>query len=476
MHLRPRLVALTGGLALVALVAVDCTQESSRAADGTIAVPAASAYVTTGVRDSAGGQITTPAAAAAAAPVQSPTAPACDPGNGGITLPTGFCATVFADSIGAARHVTVAPNGDVFVALQRAARRDTTGAPARGGIVALRDANGDGHADVREYFGDLGGTGIALAGGYLYADAKTAIVRYRIPAGQLRPSGPPDTIVAGLPTTGHGAHPFVLDGRGALFVNVGSATNACQQKDRAEGSPGVDPCVELQTRAGIWRYDADVVGQRFSPAERHATGLRNAMAMALDPRGGALYAAVHGRDQLSANWPQRFTTAQNAEKPSEVLVRIERGGDYGWPYCYHDPELKRMILAPEYGGDGRDVGRCSAARPPVVAFPAHWAPMATLFYTGRAFPAKYRSGAFVSFHGSWNRAPLPQEGFRVAFTPMANGAFSGSYETFASGFRGAGTAARAIHRPVGLAQGPDGALYLTDDAGGRVWRVVWRGS
>jgi glucose/arabinose dehydrogenase len=340
----------------------------------------------------------------------------------------------------------------------------------------LRDADRDGRAEVREYFGELGGTGVGVAPGYVYADAKTAIVRYRVPAGQLRPTGAPDTIVAGLPTGGHGAHNFVLDGRGALFVNVGSLTNSCQQKDRANRSPGADPCTELQTRAGIWRYDANRTGQRFSPAERYATGLRNALGMTVSQRDGGLYASVHGRDQLSANWG--FTDEQNAEKPSEVLVRVERGGDYGWPYCYHDPELKRNVLAPEYGGNGRDVGRCTSVRPPLVAFPAHWAPMATQFYTGTAFPAKYRDGAFVAFHGSWNRAPLPQAGFRVAFAPARGGQFTGAHEDFATGFApaAAGANARARHRPAGLAQSPDGALYITDDAGGRIWRVVWRGS
>ena len=174
---------------------------------------------------------------------------------------------------------------------------------------------------------------------------------------------------------------------------------------------------------------------------------------------------MHGRDQLSANWGEHFTDAQNAEKPSEILVRVERGGDYGWPYCDHDPELKRNVLAPEYGGNGREVGRCAATPAPLVAFPAHWAPMATLFYSGTAFPAKYRDGAFVAFHGSWNRAPLPQEGFRVAFAPATSGRFAGTHEDFATGFRGGagGANARATHRPAGLAQSPDGALYITDD-------------
>jgi glucose/arabinose dehydrogenase len=132
------------------------------------------------------------------------------------------------------------------------------------------------------------------------------------------------------------------------------------------------------------------------------------------------------------------------------------------------------VLAPEYGGDGKTVGQCAKKKEPLLTFPAHWAPMAALFYTGARFPARYRGGMFITFHGSWNRAPLPQAGYNVVFVPMKDGAPSDSYEVFADGFAGATKSpGGAAHRPVGIAQGPDGALYISDDKGGRIWRVTY---
>jgi glucose/arabinose dehydrogenase len=393
--------------------------------------------------------------------------PACATGNGGITLPTGFCATIFDDSAGSPRHVVVAPNGDVFV---------NRSSGSGGGVLALRDTNGDGRADVRETFGSGKGTGIAVVPGWLYAEESTRIVRYPLPAGSLKPNGEPQVVVTGLPSGGHDAHAFVLDGKGNLFVDIGSPSNSCQQQDRGNRSPGKDPCTELETRAGVWRFDANAQNQQFSAAGRYATGLRNAEALAVNPADGALYGASHGRDQLAQNWG--FTNEQGAELPAEELFRIDQGTDGGWPYCYYDQEQKKKVLAPEYGGDGKQVGRCAGKASPAVAFPGHWAPMATLFYTGRTFPAKYHGGAFVAFHGSWNRLPLPQAGFRVAYAPMSGGKFTGAYETFADGFAGGeirSAPGAAAHRPAGLAQAPDGGVYVTDDAKGRIWKIVYVG-
>jgi glucose/arabinose dehydrogenase len=386
----------------------------------------------------------------------------CD-ANAGITLPAGFCATVFVDGIGAPRHVAVAPNGDVFVALMRASS-------GGGGVLALRDTNADGRADVRESFGKAGGTGIGLADGYLYHDQGTEIVRYPLRRGTLTPSGPPETIVADLPDKGHAARNFVLDGAN-LFVNFGSRTNACQQRDRGNESPGIDPCRELEERAGIWRFDARRAGQTPATGERWATGIRNAVGMARQPQGGGLWATQHGRDQLMQNWPKLYNAEQGAEKPAEQLMPVSRGDDFGWPYCYFDGQQRKLVLAPEYGGDGQRVGRCGEKKGPAAYYPGHWAPNGLVFYSGQQFPARYRGGAFIAFHGSWNRAPLPQEGFRVVFQPFADGKPSGDFESFATGAAGD----RGLKRPTGVAEGPDGALYLTDDAGGRMWKVVYTG-
>jgi len=402
----------------------------------------------------------------------------CAPDNGGLTLPAGFCATVFVDDVGGARHVVVAENGDVFVALQTAPDRTEAGAAPTGGILALRDTTGDGKADVRETFGDLGGTGVGLHGGYLYADAKTSIVRYPLPAGSLEPAGNAETIVSGIPTGGHAARNFAIGRDGALYVNFGSRTNSCQRRDRKLQSPGIDPCVELEQRAGVWRFDANRTGQTPATGERFATGIRNAVGLAINPADQALYATQHGRDQLLQNWPKLYDSTKSAEQPREQLMRLARGDDYGWPYCYFDGELNRLVLAPEYGGNGTEAGRCAEKKTPLVHFPGHWAPNALAFYTGTHFPERYRGGAFIAFHGSWNRAPLPQAGYNVVFVPMANGRPTGDYEVFADGFAGKKELARpsdAEHRPTGLAVAPDGALFITDDQDGRIWRVTYRG-
>jgi glucose/arabinose dehydrogenase len=379
-----------------------------------------------------------------------------------LTLPAGFCASVFADDIGPARHVVVAPNGDVFVTLQG----------GNAAFVSLRDANLDGRADSVVRIGSGGGgTGIALFGGFIFVDQGSQIVRYALSPGALRPSGSSQSVVAGLPTGGHAARNFAIDAQGNLFVNVGSATNSCQQNDRVARSPGIDPCTELSTRAGVWRFSATVVGQGFAVGARYATGLRNSEGLTLAP-DGSLWAAVHGRDQLADNWPALFDAVYSAENPGEEIVQINSGDDFGWPYCYHSLSEQKLVLAPEYGGDGTKTQRCDQKKNAVAAMPGHWAPMSMLFYTGTAFPEKYRNGVFVAFHGSWNRAPQPQAGFRVVFVPLANGQQNGPYETFADGFAGADPD-RAPHRPVGLAQGPNGEIYITDDKGGRVWRVTY---
>jgi glucose/arabinose dehydrogenase len=414
-------------------------------------------------------------------------APCADATNGGITLPQGFCATVFADSLGHARHVAVAPNGDVYVNTWSGSYYPgEEGQSRRGGfVVALRDTTRDGKADVKEVFGGTargngGGTGIALHGGWLYAEAGPRIVRYRLTEGRLAPAsgGDGEVVVDRFPTEGdHPQHNFVIAQDGALYANMGSATNACQRRNRTKGSPGVDPCTELETRAGIWKFDANRTGQTFGKEARFATGIRNAVGLTIGP-DGALWATQHGRDQLAENWPEKFQPQQGQENPAEELMRVAQGADFGWPYCYWDRAQGKRVLAPEYGGDGREVGRCTSAASPAAVFPAHWAPNDVVFYTASQFPAKYRNGAFVAFHGSWNRAPAPQGGYMVAFVPSPGqgGQPASSHEEFATGFGGANPQPTgAPHRPSGLAVGPDGALYISDDVKGRVWRVTYGG-
>jgi len=271
-------------------------------------------------------------------------------------------------------------------------------------------------------------------------------------------------------------HPFIIDKEGSLFVDLGSATNACQRDNRIPLSPGLTPCVEKETRAGTWRFDANKTDQAFSPAQRYASGNRNGEGFAFDA-DGRLFVTQHGRDQLSQNWPHLYTPQPNAELPAEELLLLEKGADYGWPECYFDQQQGKLVLAPEYGGDGgKTVGLCANRTPPVVAFPGHWAPNDLLIYRGTAFPSGYRGGAFIAFHGSWNRAPLPQEGYDVVFQPLADGKASGTFVVFADGFAGAvKEPKKAAFRPTGLAEGPDGALYVSDDVHGRIWRIAYVG-
>jgi len=406
----------------------------------------------------------------------------CDTDNGGITLSPGFCATVFADRIGHARHMVVAPNGVLYVNTWSGRYYGYDRPPPGGFLVALQDTIGSGHADKIVRFGgtvetgSAGGTGIALYNGGLYAEVDDRIVRYALKNGEIVPSAPPDAIVSGLPLTGdHPMHPFQIDTQGNLYVDLGSATNSCQRRNRILNSPGIDPCTELETRAGTWLYDANKTGQHFTPAERFVTGLRNGEGFAFDS-GGRLFATQHGRDQLGQNWPKFYTPEQGANEPAEELVQLERGADYSWPYCYFDSSLNKLVLAPEYGGDSKKVGLCAEKREPVATFPAHWAPNDLAIYNGNEFPGPYRGGAFIAFHGSWNRAPLPQGGYNVVFQPLADGKPSGKFVVFADGFAGAiKEPGAAAHRPSGLAIGPDGALYISDDQRGRIWRVTYKG-
>jgi glucose/arabinose dehydrogenase/cytochrome c5 len=403
----------------------------------------------------------------------------------GLKLPPGFCATVFADKIGHARHLVVSAEGVVYVNTW-SGRYYGNDKPHDGGfLVALEDKSGSGHADVNQRFGataaqgSAGGTGIYLYKGSLYFEMNDSILRYSMTQGSIVPTGKPEVIVSGLPLTGdHPMHPFVINPQGAMFVDVASATNSCQPQNRQDNVPGDKPCTELETRAGIWRYDANKTGQKFSPAERYATGIRNADGIALDASGTVLYSTQHGRDQLGTNWSRFYTPEQGAELPAEELLKIQQGGDYGWPECYFDNKQNKLVLAPEYGGDGgKTIGECANKLPPVAAFPAHWAPNDVVIYTGSQFPKAYQGGAFIAFHGSWNRAPFPQGGYNLVFQPLAGGKASGQYVIFADGFAGAHKEpGQAAHRPSGLAVGPDGALYVTDDQNGRVWRITYVGA
>lgn len=411
-------------------------------------------------------------------PTQSSVGIVCDSDNGGLSLPEGFCASVVADGIGRARHIAVAPNGDIYVKTRT----------EQGGIAALRDTTGDYKADVVEYFSDrtpmgegiLWETGMAVHNGYIWASNTESVYRWPLPEdGSLVPQGDPEVVISGFPEQrSHASKSIAFDDEGYIYVSVGAPSNNCQEEPRTPGSPGLDPCPQLERQAGIWRFPADSLGQTQQDGVRYATGLRNVVGLDWNTAADALYVMQHGRDQLHTLWPDLYTEEENAELPAEELLRLSQGANAGWPYCYYDGKQGKKVLSPEYGGDGQEVGRCAQYLDPAAAFPGHWAPNGLLFYTGEHFPERYRGGAFVAFHGSWNRAPLPQQGYKVTFTPFEEGAPAGDYETFADGFAGAEpipNRGAAEYRPMGLAMGPNGALYISDSQKGRIWRVIYTG-
>jgi glucose/arabinose dehydrogenase len=383
------------------------------------------------------------------------TAPACDADIGQLTLPKGFCATVFA-SLKGVRHVAVAANGDVFAS------------GAQGGVTVLRDRTHSGHADSTVSWGGAPtGTGIAIGADAIYFAPNDRVIRYSWKPGSMTPSDQGTVVVGGLPANGnHRAKTLTLSTDGKwIYVDHGSATNACQLIDRKLGEPGQNPCPELVNRAGTWRYDATKSNQAIADGERWTTGARNGMAIAIDPATGALWGISHGRDDVSRAFGG--TQEQNAELPAEEFGSYAKGSDYGWPYCYYDGLTHQKKLAPEYGGDGIKQGDCGSKTQPIIAFPAHWAPMQLNFAPRQnAFGPAYADGAWLAFHGSWDRSPSPQAGYRIVFVPFKGGKPVGTYTTFADGTAGA-------LKLSGVAMAPDGsALYIASDIAGKIWRVI----
>jgi len=384
-----------------------------------------------------------------------------------IVLPAGFSASVFADTIGKARHIVFNSNGDIFVKLEEVKNV--------GGILRLRDTNNDGAADNISGFGDYGGTGIAIKNGYLYASSDDNVYRYKLGQDGAPDSASVEMIITGLVNKKqHSGKAITLDDAGNIYVNVGAPSNSCQADDRQTGSHGMNPCPILDSAGGIWQFKIDKPNQTYSDGVRYCTGIRNIVALDWNNQANDLYAVQHGRDDLDRIFPDLFTEAQRVELPAEEMFRIKKGDDFGWPYCYYDAAQKLKVQSPEYGGDGEKTTGCDTKQKPIYAFPAHWAPNALMFYTGDQFPEKYKNGAFIAFHGSWNRAPQVQAGYSVVFLPFKDGMPGGEYEVFADGFAGAKkTPGDADHRPCGLTQGSDGSLYISDDQKGRIWKVTY---
>ncbi|MEJ7740106.1 MAG: c-type cytochrome [Chitinophagaceae bacterium] len=412
--------------------------------------------------------------------VENTDAPVVSQNNGELFLPDGFQAVIVVDSLpGRARHLAVHHNGDVYVKLRFP--------DSVGGNVALRDTNGDGKSDIIEKFADYEdkgsyGTAMRIYNGYLYFSSELNVYRQRITEGSLVPQDKPELIVADDHPHGrheHDAKPITFDDSGHIYVPFGAPSNTCQEQNRRPGSPGIPDCPLLKDHAGIWQFDAYKPGQTQKDGIRFATGLRSIVAMDWNSADQNLYCVMHGRDDLHLLWPELFSRWQSAVFPAEEFFKIQKGADAGWPYYYYDQIQKKKLLNPEYGGDGKKAGEGVKYTQPLIGFPAHWAPNDLFFYTGNQFPGRYKNGAFIAFHGSTNRGPYPQSGFFIGFVPFKKGKPSGSVEIFADGFAQVEpliSVSDAVYRPMGIAMGPDGSLYISDTEKGKIWKISYPGN
>lgn len=404
--------------------------------------------------------------------------PAADPDNGGLYLPEGFGAVVVVDSLeGRARHMAVNDNGDIYVKARF---------PKNGGNIALRDTTHDGKADIIQPFGDYKadgtyGTAMRIYKGYLYYSSQLVVYRSKLTPGKLIPESEMEVILTDDHAHGgheHVAKPVSFDDKGNMYVPFGAPSNACQEINRTPNSKGMDPCPLLADHGGIWRFDANKKNQTQKDGDLFATGLRSVVAMDWNAADKNLYVVMHGRDDLLRLWSGLFSPWQSAELPSEEFLRVKEGSDAGWPYCYYDQIKEQKVLAPEYGGDGSAVERCDQYEKPLIGFPGHWAPNDLFFYTGDQYPDRYKHGAFIAFHGSTNRAPYPQAGYIIGFVPFNNGNPTGKWEVFADGFAGVDpivNTSDALYRPMGIAMGPEGSLYVSDTEKGKIWRIMYKG-
>ncbi|ULQ54122.1 PQQ-dependent sugar dehydrogenase [Flavihumibacter fluvii] len=375
-----------------------------------------------------------------------------------LRLPAGFSATIVADGVAGARHIAITKQGGIYIKL---------GWLNDGkGIIYLKDTNHDGLVDQQRLFGDYPGTGICIRDNYLYASSNSAVYRYALDQnGEVLQPDQPEKIITGLVDHDRdNSKSITTDGKGHIYVNVGSYANACLLDSKSKQAP--NPCPLLDSVGGIWQFNTTKLDQRLGDAVHYATGFKNVVGLDWNSQVNALYIMEHNRGQLHELFPEYYTEEQGGLTPAETMYKVTKGSNGGWPYVYYDPILKKKVLAPEYGGDGKKPA-ATKYQDPTMAFPAHLAPNGLLFYTGNQFPAKYKNGAFIAFH---SRSAQLKKGYLVAFVPMKNGQPSGSWEIFADNIM----LEKELHKPCGLAEGPDGSLYVTDDTGGRIFKISYK--
>lgn len=394
--------------------------------------------------------------------------------NGGLFLPHGFSALVVVDSIGPSRHIAVNDNGDIYVKL-----REPKGI---NGNMALRDTDGDGKADIIKRFGDYPNDGtfateMRIHNGYLYFSSEQVIYRQKLSDSELIPEGKPEVVLTDhFPKRWHNAKSLAFDEEGNMYVTFSAPTNACEDANSKGQIKGMYPCPGLDVLGSIWKFDENKLGQSQQDGQLYATGIRSMVAISWNHEDNTLYGVQHGRDYLHNHAPQYYSKWDQAVLPAEEFMKIEEGDNFGWPYSYYDHFKNKKMVAPEYGGDGQK--EAVGFKDPIIGLPAHWAPNDLLFYTGNQFPPRYKEGAFIAFHGSMNRGPYPQGGYIVAFVPFKKGKPTGKWEVFADGFIGvdsAQTTDDAKYRPMGLSQGKDGSLYISESKQGKIWRINFNG-
>lgn len=348
-----------------------------------------------------------------------------------LNLPAGFQASVYAAPGGGPRFMALSPDGHLFVTLM-----------GRGQVVELVD-DGSGTASAQTVLDGLNQPhGIAFDSGFLYVGETNQLVRFPYVDGRVQTDAKA-VIVPNLPTGGHATRTVNFGPDGTLYVAVGSSCNVC-----IESNP---------LRAAITAYAPDGSGQ-----QTFAAGLRNAVGFVFQPGTGDMWATVNGRDNigqdLGLSGDEATRTTDNL--PPDYVTRVTAGGNYGWPRCYGDHQLD-----PKFG----DAAFCAATLAPSVELQAHSAPLGLGFYTGGSFPADYQGDLFVALHGSWNRST--KTGYKVVRVKFEHGQ-PVRVEDFATGWLdGAG----AWGRPVDAITGPDGALYLSDDSGGVIYRITYGG-
>ncbi|MCB2406972.1 PQQ-dependent sugar dehydrogenase [Hymenobacter lucidus] len=375
------------------------------------------------------------------------------------TVPAGFTISQYAANFNSPRWIYVTPNGDVLVAESNTVPTDTKKKIAAAldldpskslkptsanRITLLRDTNQDGKPDVRETF--LSGLnqplGMLVLGNYFYVANTDGVLRYAYTPGQTKITGPGQKILD-LPAGGYNNHwtrNLLASADGAkIYISVGSGSNV--------GENGMDKEVR---RANVLEINPDGTGEKI-----YAAGLRNPVGMAWAPGTNTLWTAVNERDELGD------------ELVPDYLTSVQPGAFYGWPYAYfgthEDPRRK---------GEAPDLVKKTVV--PDVALGPHTASLGLAFYDQQRFPARYRSGAFIGQHGSWNRSSF--SGYKVVFVPFAKGKPAGKMEDFVTGFVADEATKEVYGRPVGVTVLPDGAMLVADDAGNTVWRVSATGT